>query len=398
MLSIWKLSRYLMLGVFVSGMSFIASAGEQLEFNGFLTQGYFLTDHNRFNGNSESGSFDFRELGVNASWKPSSEMLLTGQVVSRKAGKVDDGDLALDYARLDYRMIESDMGSLGVSVGRIKNPFGFYNATRDVAFTRPSIVLPQSLYFDKARTLELSSDGFMLYGNRFFETGVLEAELVIGKPRVDTNVEFAYLNRDWPGEFDDSRGFLLRTEYSLNDYSLIGGVTYGGFRLDFDAPGLSLPGAPGDGTIKIDVLVLSMQYNLQKWSFTGEYFKQDIDWGELGGVYLLLPEVTSESFYLQVEHRVSPTVSLFLRRDILYQDKNDRDGLTANTLFGRPPHTQYAFDWTFGIGWQPDPNWLLRAEVHNLEGTGWLSVQDNPDDSERKENWNMLSLQATYRF
>jgi len=399
MLKSWKLNK---LKAFLSSLiavcPLVASADSDVELNGFITQGYFLTNDNSFYGDSESGSFDFREIAGNASWRFSDRVLLTGQLMSRRAGEIDDGDLTVDYAVIDYRLYESEKGAFGVGVGRIKNPFGFYNKTRDVAFTRPSAVLPQSLYFDKARNLELSSDGVRLYARRWFESGQLETELVMGKPRKDINVEYAYLNNDWDGHFSDSEGYLWRTEYSLNDYSFVVAATFGNFKLDFDGPDNPGPIAPGDGQIDIGVSALSLQYNWDRWSITGEYFQQDIKWGSLGGLYSLIPENTTESFYVQIDHRLSSDVTVFLRRDMLYLDKNDRDGTKTEALIGRPAHSQFAFDWTLGVGWKPNEHWLLRAEWHKVEGTGWLAFQENPVAQETVEDWDMLSLQATYRF
>lgn len=375
-----------------------AGEGDNWEINGFVTQGFALTDDNNVYGNSESGSFEFRELGLNSAVRINDRLLITGQVMSRRAGGVDDGDPMVDYGLLDYRFFEAESGYIGIKLGRIKNPFGFYNKTRDVAFTRPSIMLPQSLYFDRARNLELSSDGGMLYGSRLLDSGRISSEIVVGAPRKDLNVEYAYLNNDWPGSFTDSEGYLWRTEYSLSDYSFIAAFSYGNFKLDFDVLGVPALGAPGDGVVDIDVAALSLQYNFDQWSLTGEYFRQDISWGSLGGVYSLIPENSSESFYLQLEHRFNSEVSMFLRRDILYIDMNDRDGSKAEQLFGKPAHTQYAFDWTLGVGWEPSRDWLFRAEWHHVEGTAWLATQDNPDDALKVEDWNMLLLQATYRF
>ena len=373
-------------------------AGDNYEVNGFVTQGYFYTDNNNFYGDSQNGSFDFRELGINGAWNLKDDLLLSGQAVSRLAGGVDDGDPVIDYLLLDYRFFEDQSGSAGISLGRNKNPFGLYNKTRDVSFTRPSIVLPQSLYFDKARNLELSSDGIRLYGRKFFESGVWDSELVAGIPRKDKNIEFAYLNRDWDGEFSSSKGYLFRTEYRPHDYSWVAGLNYGNFYFDFDGPDSPAPGAPGDGDVDIGILAFSLQYNLQHWSFTSEYMRQSISWGSLGGLYALQPKNVSESYYVQAERRINDQLSLFIRRDILYIDKNDRDGKRAEALSGRPAHSQYAFDWTLGVGWRPAKNWLVRAEWHRIEGTGWLAVQDNPVASDTEEDWNMLSLQATYRF
>ncbi|WP_415903138.1 hypothetical protein ACMXYR_04905 [Neptuniibacter sp. QD29_5] len=398
MLKLLQLNRLLL--PIVASVSASVQGAPDVEFNGFITQGYTHTSDNSFYGDSESGSWDFREVAGNASWRLTDRLLLTGQLMSRRAGEVDDGDLTVDYGLLDYRVYEGRRGSFGISVGRIKNPFGFYNKTRDVAFTRPSAVLPQSLYFDKARNLELSSDGFRLYGRYLFDHGILESELVIGEPRKDLNVEYAYLNNNWDGFFHDSSGHLWRTEYSVSDYSFVVAATVGGFKLDFDGPENPDPftGEPGDGRVEIDLTALSMQYNWKRWSLTGEYFQQDIAWGSLGGAYALIPESTTESFYLQLDHRLTSDVTLFLRRDMLYLDKDDRDGSRTAALFGKPAHTQFAFDWTLGLGWKPNKNWLLRAEWHKVEGTGWLAAQENPNDQEKVEDWDMLMLQATYRF
>ncbi len=366
------------------------------EYNGFITQGFFESSENNFNGASSEGSFDFRELGLNASARLSEPLFLAGQVMSRTAGEVDDGKPMLDYAFLDYRVYEGLSGNAGFKIGRIKNPFGFYNETRDVAFTRPSVVLPQSIYFDKARHLELSSDGVMLYGAVDVGPGRLELELILGKPRRDLQVEYAYLNNDWQGSFSDSRGGLWKTEFSSNDYAFIGAMTFGRFELDFDVD----PNAAGailrSGEIGIDVAILSLQYNLEQWSFTTEYFLQDISWGELGGPFALIPESTSESLYVQVEHRINSEITLFGRRDLLYLDKNDRNGQLTEAKLGKPAHTQYAKDWTLGVSWEPTPDWLFIAEWHQVRGTAWLAAQDNPDTT--TERWNLLALQATYRF
>jgi hypothetical protein len=368
------------------------------EVNGFVTQGFSLTDDNNFYGNSESGSFDFRELGISSTARLSERFLISGQLVSRRAGEVDDGKLSVDYALVDYRFLEQQWGHAGIQVGRVKNPFGFYNSTRDVAFTRPSIMLPQSLYFDRARNLELSSDGFVLYGTKMLSSGRIKSELFAGAPRKDKNVEYAYLNADWPGSFDKSKGYLWRNEYSSNDYSFIGAFTYGNFKLDFDHPGSPAPGAPGDGVLGIDIATLSLQYNWDRWSVTGEYFRQDIDWGEIGGIFAIKPQTSSESFYLQLEHRFTSDLSMFVRRDVFYMDKDDRSGEKTALLDGQPTYAHYAFDWTLGVGWEPSPNWLLRAEWHKVKGTAWLATQDNPVNVEKEKDWNMLLLQATYRF
>ena len=45
---------------------------------------------------------DFRELGINGSWRPLPDLQLSTQILSRRAGKADDGDVRIDYGFIDY--------------------------------------------------------------------------------------------------------------------------------------------------------------------------------------------------------------------------------------------------------------------------------------------------------
>jgi hypothetical protein len=394
------------LGGLSIGSASLAADIPDWELNGFLTQGYFYSSDNNMYGQSEQGSWDFRELALNGVWNPTRDLVFAGQVMSRRAGEVQDGDPRIDYALIDYRVSDAPEGRFGLRLGRIKNPFGFYNETRDVAFTRPSIMLPQAVYFDIARDLELSSDGVEVYGSRSFDAGWLDTELLFGKPNRGTSVEYAYLSADWPGSFDDSKGFMWRAVYNSNDQRWRLGATMGRFRLDFDANESALvllppplqAAAPRDGHIDIDAYLLSLQYNLERWSFTTEISRQKTEWGTLQGIFGVDPVNRYEAGYVQAEYRFSSDWSAVARYEELYFDIDDRDGKKAEARLGKPAHTQYAKDFTLGVAWQPAAHWMLRAEWHSVRGTAWLPEQDNPDASRLSKEWDLYALQATYRF
>ncbi|MGO3158890.1 MAG: hypothetical protein ACTIKU_14030 [Halomonas sp.] len=116
-------------------------AMDTLQVHGFLSQALIITDDNNFFGPSseDEGSFEFTEIGLNASLRPHQDVLLAAQVLSRQAGgNNNDAKPRLDYGLIDYQMISDQQRTFGIQLGRFKNPFGFYNQTRDVAFTRPS--------------------------------------------------------------------------------------------------------------------------------------------------------------------------------------------------------------------------------------------------------------------
>ncbi|WP_261842088.1 TonB-dependent receptor [Aliamphritea ceti] len=391
-------------GVLLSGMFLLASgvSAQELSVNGFLTQGFFYTDKNNIYGNSSDGSLDFREIAVNTRYRVLPQLHLAGQFMSRRAGAVDDGSPQIDYALMDYRIEDTAVAQYGLRAGRLKIPFGFYNDTRDVAFTRPSIMLPQSLYFDQARDLELSVDGVGVYAGTSLGSGRLDFDLVYGMPRKDENVEYAYLTFDASGRFADSEGMMFRSIYNSEGNRFRAGITLAEFKLGYEP--LSGNSFPTDlkefnaGDLKVNVTVLSGQYNTEKWTFTSEYMRQEIDWGELGGVFSQRPRTESESYYLQAQYRFAVNWDLIARYDVLYLDKSDRNGAANSAAFRRAEHNFFAKDLTLGVGWRPDPAWLVRAEYHYVDGTGWLPEQDNPDNSKLERYWNLFALQVTYRF
>mgnify|MGYP000923633989 FL=1 len=88
-----------------------------------------------------------------------------------------------------------------------------------------------------------------------------------------------------------------------------------------------------------------------------------------------------------------------LRYDQQQLDKDDPQGKAFSQRPGAGPgHQQYSRDWALGLRYQPDSQWDLGAELHQTEGTSWLFKQDNPDPTKLKKHWQLLILQAAYRF
>ena len=149
------------------------SPWSSFQIHGFAAQAAITTTDNRWFGPSDGTSFEFTEVGINASARVLPRVLLAGQVLARRAGEMYDGTPAIDFALADISLFESAARRAGVRVGRIKNPLGIYNETRDVPFTHPGIFLPQVVYFDRVRNLVLSTDGGMLYLDTYSDFGDL---------------------------------------------------------------------------------------------------------------------------------------------------------------------------------------------------------------------------------
>jgi hypothetical protein len=87
-----------------------------------------------------------------------------------------------------------------------------------------------------------------------------------------------------------------------------------------------------------------------------------------------------------------------LRYDSATVDRDDPSGkqFAANT--GGLSYTRYARDWVAGIRYDATPNFMVRAEVHHVKGTFWLSSLENPVVADQEQDWNMLMLLGSYHF
>ncbi len=379
----------------VQGMA--EDVGNDLQFHGFLTQGFVHTTANRFFGDSEDGSFDFTEIGVNASYKVTPSVLVSGQVLSRRAGEMDNGSPSVDFALIDWQLFGDAQGAAGIKVGRVKNPLGLYNDTRDVAFTRPSIFLPEQVYFDRVRDLLHSSDSVHVYARRYTDLGTWDLDVGVGRARADKNVEIAFLGRDFGGDLDtDGLAYVGRIGFETPDSAWRFALSGARIDLEFDRAATD---PIGEGDIEVGYWVLSAQYNAERWSLTGEYLEEPVDFSNFGG-RMDENDVTAQGYYLQGSYLLRDDVELVLRYAEGFSDKDDRSGAERSALTGgfAPRHSFYGKDWMLGLRWDVTPSFMLRAEYQWNNGTRNLSMRENPNPQATEKNWEMFSVLGSYRF
>jgi hypothetical protein len=368
--------------------------------HGFVSQGYTLTSDYNFFGNSRGdGSLDFTEIGVNFSGHIQPNLLLAAQGLYRNTGGSDREDFRLDFANLDYHIPLGERATLGIRAGRVKNPFGLYNEARDVVWTRPVVLLPQSVYLDSLalRQAMIASDGGILYGRYAAGDHALTTEFLVSEPLDNTGgaAEFLAGIPNVRGEFEGRPLLVGRMGYEWQE---------GRFRLMFSAVDLdrdfksTTPGV-SSGNIQTFYPLASAQLNLESWSFTGEYGRitsKRRGFTPNGAVL----ENTSENFYVQAQYRFKSDWSALLRFDSFTADVNDRSGRYNAAITGLPKHNFYARDLTAGLRWEFQRNWLMAAEYHSVWGTALLSPVDNPGLMQRNgpERWDMLTMMISYRF
>lgn len=368
---------------FFASLAGSANAGENENFkwHGFASQAYlYSTGGNNIFGESTKGSTEYFEIGLGGQYRISPFLHVAGQLLARDAGATDNGSVRTDFLYVDYRIAQQDEAALGIRLGRVRNHFGFYNATRDVLFARPTILLPQ-MYLDAngIRELLFAADGVQLYGYWDHKTGTTTFSSTFGNDNELSSDTFDNI----VGGRDLAQGkatlknpvFAQLTHTSQEDRWKVA-VSVLNTSLDFRASGGFIP----SGTLGANIMALSVQRNLPKLTITAEYslLSSSQNFGPVVG------STKSESLYVQGEYRASSRLSGLVRLDNFFGDRdhpNETDSLVL----------------TIGGRWAPTRNWHIAAELHGIRGTNPIPLTDNPTNPLYART-ELFVIMAGFRF
>ena len=375
---------------------------DSLQYHAFITQGIIKTDENRFFGHSDTGSAALIELGINGSSRINTQLMISAQLLARRAGEMYDGSAELDYGLIDYTIHSDASKRYGVRLGRFKNPLGLYNDTRDVAFTRPGVFMPQTIYFDNLRNAFLSNDGVLIYTDLWGDESSISLQVGIGRTPVDLNLEYALVGDDVSGYIDDEDLTLIsRILYEAGNTRLALSYVNTSFRMKDTDPVLV-----SDGEFNVDIWILSLQHFISDWTLTTEWARQPIKWNDFSTLY---PAGSSGSnkpggYFLQASYQLKNNWEILLRYEEGYADSDDKDGTARSAALASPPfninspaHNYFTKDWVIGTRWDITSQFMLRAEFHSVEGTYILSRRENNIETTVKD-WKLFSILGSYRF
>ncbi|MDJ0835385.1 MAG: hypothetical protein QNK37_02650 [Acidobacteriota bacterium] len=360
-----------------------------LEVHGFISQGYLDSSEHDYWAPTQDGTFEFSEVGLNISKSLRDDLRLGMQFFARDLGDIGNHEVVIDWALGDYRPRDE----LGIRVGRIKQPIGLYNQERDVDFLRSTIWVPQSVYPDGNRDIVLAYDGFSIYGHL---PGDLDYELYTGSLNMD---------EESPGTESllmSLAGFLPYVDPSLKSDKLFGGflkwntpldgLSLGGtfYELDMSGSLTLFDGTPVlidlDG---ISLVVWSLDYQAENWSFTGEW-----------SAYSVQDNVLSEpaGWYVQATYRINDRVELNAGYNEFFGNKNDKDGELI-ALLGVPNHLAWQKDTGIGARIDLGTSWTVKLEWHEIDGIGLIAAFDIPNlDNLLEPDWNYFGAKATFHF
>jgi len=374
----------MLIAMLVSTPIAMADPNDSFQLHGFLEQSAVYTSDNNLHGNSDDNiSTDYNEVGINAAWKPVNSFRLAGQLTARNDGNTDNGEIRTDYLNLDWQFLARDAWHLGWRYGRVRNTYGLYNDTRDVAHTRPGATLPSVIYLEQVRDVFMSRDGYAFYGDYYTPLGAFSFDGGNGKLSVDDDIVSEALLTKLDGvHVHDAHTdqFQVHWDNPSNEWRL----AYSYMRFSTDLNYLV------DGNFALTMNLLSMQYTAERWQLTAEYLRFTYDVN-----FLLVQRYPGEVAWAQFTYFLTPSWQVFVRHEDAVFDRNHRNGSSMEPMF--PRWVGYRRDTSIGVRWDIDQHWMMAAEAHYLEGVVGIPVTDN-NFAETVPYWNMAIFEVGFRF
>ncbi|MDM7859269.1 TonB-dependent receptor [Alteromonas sp. ASW11-36] len=374
-----------------------SSFADELQWNGFIAQGVQRAEGSNFINDDGDLSFALTEVGINGRIGITDHISANGQVVYLNAGDRFPQGVRVDYLFIDWHAVRGVQFNLNVHLGRYKNYHWLYSSTRDVPHTRPSNVLPQSIYFDSFRDVALGSDGIALRANTLSDTGEWEINWSYGRSSIGSESTRQLLGHMASGDIEQDFVHQASVYWSSSSNTLTLGANWldSDFSYESDAQDPFV-----DGFANVERISLAAQYQSQYWEFTSEIMRESSLYQNAisNGFF---SDSTAEGGYVQILFMPQRRLSLLSRIDLYDLNREDRNGNQLNQLSGgqTPNYFGYMDTATIGLKYAIWDNVNLQLEYNRVRGAGRLTpllVRDIHAVDE--EYWDLWSVQMMYWF
>ncbi len=358
--------------------------------HGTLSSTVAYSDKYNFLGATDD-AWDFiqNEATVNATKRFDNGLKIAGQVYAYSLS--DYSAVTLDFANLDYSFSQE----FGVRIGRIKTPSGLYTEVQDLDQVRIFASLPLNFYPRSYRAFAVASDGVSLYGN-----------LGAGKAgSFDYQAFYGYVP-----DLDDQQPTMLGTNSSglapnmIAGGSLIWNLPVDGLRVGYSyytLYGGALITNPIDigfgvtsfsGDLGYTTQVASIEYTRGKWVASAEYKYTKTTTNLTNNSALMGGLVPAGSI---------PNTALNEKDEIYFQltyQATEKIGVGAYYAYSDYQNSTIDKDIALATSYAIMPWWLVKAEVHFMDGTHELGSAGNTNAGVTEDTWNYYVLKTTFSF
>jgi len=373
--------------------------GENFQVHGFAAQGIIDVNGSNYVNDDGALSTELTEIGLNASYSLTQTLRLAGQIVYLDGGNRYDDGVRVDYALLDWSAYSNENWQVNFYLGRYKNYHWLYSSTRDIPFTRPSIILPQSVYFDGFRDISVGADGGALKISHSSDTlGNFDFNISTGSSPISSEQTKIVMGDFAIGEMKHS--YDLQT--SLYWQPLLSSWRFGLALLDSDFEYEAV--AQGDMFLDADItlqrVIANVLYEGESWEFSGEILQERF---VLEDFYFdnFHRDSIGQGIYVQSRYKVNSDLTLLARYERYYANKDDRSGRELEASTGGSVHSYFAYqhDATLGLSYDLADNLRLQFEYHYIEGAARLTpvILPNPEVNDN-ESWQLWAMHLMYWF
>lgn len=369
-----------------------------LQVHGFVSQGFLFTTDNNYLAESERGSFEFTEVGLNFTQPLTDELRAGVQLFARDLGPLGNYSIKADWFYLDYRYANW----LGLRAGRVKLPFGLYNEVNDIDQARVPVLLPQSIYPVQNRDFLLAQTGVELYGyvelaaagaldyRLYGGTIFLETDLAPGTPYEIERLNIPYVAGGRVLWETPLRG--LRAGGTVQFLRLDADLLYDMAAFDPLVMAGDLP-ASFDGRVSAELPVLmwvaSIEYAVDDLLLAAEYSRWNVDTESSEPMLFPESDSTQERLYGMAAYRINAWFEPGLYYSLYFRDVDEREG-----------REQQQHDVALTLRFDINNHWLVKLEGHYLNGTAALSaaLNDGTPPSDLKRSWALFLVKTTAYF
>ncbi len=374
---------------------------KRFKLHGFVSQGIIDADDSNFVNDNGKPSAELTEVGLNATYQLTESLRVAGQIVYLDGGNRYAKGARVDYALLDWTAFNNEKWQANIYVGRFKNNHWLYSSSRDVPFARPSVILPQSVYFDGLRDISVGSDGVASkVSYNLAKYGDLDWQISYGVSPISTKQVTNLLSEFAQGsanqEYDAQTSLYWHPELSAWRF----GISLLDSKFAYKQANTSNESLLFDSDFTFQFYTLNALYEGEVWEFSAEFYQQRFMMDGFYSPTFKLDNI-GQGFYLQTRYKLSQRLTLLARYEDFYLDKEDKKGqqLAQNSNGSIPYYFGFHQDTTLGLHYDITSNFAVRAEYHWVKGAGRLSPIALPNRVlNNSEAWQMWAVQLMYWF
>ncbi len=331
-------------------------------------------------------------MGINFSTDISDSLRVGIEFFARDFGETSNDEITVPWAFADYSWKEW----LGIRVGFIKPPYGFYNEIWDIDTLRTAVLLPQSIYDEMSRDSESTLKGAGIYGNVLLGmAGILNYQAMYGAFQAGSGAKDAMENRTGPlDSLKTSNGLCGQLQWHTPLDGLRIAVSYVKTDMEVYAEGLEYTVTP------LEFKLVSVEYLIGDFLIGGEACKRTtkrnivVSDPSTDQIFADIHEKveTGNMHYVNLAYRFTEWFQVGAYYSMFEEIKD------YNTPADPDDNLNKLNDARITLRFDINDYWTVKLEGHKMDGAFYVVVLPEEGEALADEDWNLFAAKVSYNF